>query len=260
MFSIALSLGIGIVLLAFFAEYMDSSLGMGYGTSLTPLLLLLGFDPMQIVPAILLSEFITGLFAALTHTKLGNVNFALKDKGGKMTTDLQIALILAACSIVGAVSAVFVAISIPKFYLKLYIGILILSVGVFMLINKHKHHAFSWKRIIGLGIIASFNKGMSGGGYGPLVTGGQILSGVEGKNAVAITSLAESLTCFIGLVIYMASGKNIDFVLAPYLIAGAIISVPLSGLTVKRIKTHALKNFIGYATVFLGCMTLYKIF
>jgi hypothetical protein len=29
---------------------------------------------------------------------------------------------------------------------------------------------------------------MSGGGYGPVVTGGQLLSGVNGKNAIAITS------------------------------------------------------------------------
>ncbi len=259
MFSLTISLGLGILLLAFLAEYMDSSLGMGYGTSLTPLLLLFGFEPMQIVPAILLSEFVTGLFAALTHTKLGNVNFSIKDSTGKMTKDLKIALILAACSIVGTVAAVFIALSIPSFYLKLYIGVLILAVGLFILVNRNKEHTFSWKRIIGLGMLASFNKGMSGGGYGPLVTGGQILSGVDGKNAVAITSLAESLTCLVGIIIYLASGKGIDFVLAPYLLLGAVLSVPFSGFTVKRIRTESLKNFIGYATVFLGCFTLYKI-
>ena len=31
---------------------------------------------------------------------------------------------------------------------------------------------------------------MSGGGYGPVVTGGQIFSGVNGNNAVGITLLA----------------------------------------------------------------------
>jgi len=29
---------------------------MGYGTTLTPLLLILGFEPLQIVPAVLLSD------------------------------------------------------------------------------------------------------------------------------------------------------------------------------------------------------------
>ena len=38
------------------AEYIDSTLGMGYGTSLTPILLLLGYSPAQVVPAVLFSE------------------------------------------------------------------------------------------------------------------------------------------------------------------------------------------------------------
>jgi len=40
--------------LAFVCEFIDSSLGMGYGTSLTPILLLMGFHPLQVVPAVLL--------------------------------------------------------------------------------------------------------------------------------------------------------------------------------------------------------------
>ena len=49
-----------IILLSFIFETLDSTLGMGYGTTLTPILLLLGFDVLQIVPCILISELITG--------------------------------------------------------------------------------------------------------------------------------------------------------------------------------------------------------
>ena len=42
-----------IVLLAFFCELVDSTLGMGYGTTLTPLLLAVGYEPIAIVPAVL---------------------------------------------------------------------------------------------------------------------------------------------------------------------------------------------------------------
>ena len=38
--------------LAFVCEFVDSTLGMGYGTSLTPILLLMGFEPLQVVPAV----------------------------------------------------------------------------------------------------------------------------------------------------------------------------------------------------------------
>jgi len=44
-----------LILICFVCELMDSSLGMGYGTTLTPILLAIGYEPLQIVPTILLS-------------------------------------------------------------------------------------------------------------------------------------------------------------------------------------------------------------
>lgn len=63
-----------IIPLAFICELVDSSLGMGYGTTLTPLLLILGYDPLDVVPAVLFSEFITGIFTGLLHHKFENVD------------------------------------------------------------------------------------------------------------------------------------------------------------------------------------------
>ena len=52
-----------IATIAFLCEYMDSSLGMGYGTILTPVLMILGFSPLDVVPCLLLSEALSGTFA-----------------------------------------------------------------------------------------------------------------------------------------------------------------------------------------------------
>ena len=275
-FELALGVGITIIIVAFFAEYIDSTLGMGYGTMLTPLLLIFGFNPLQVVPAVLLSELITGLLAGFTHHKAGNVNFKpkstniryiikrLKELGYSETfrrgvpIHLKIALVLAACSIIGTIAAVFIAVNIPKFWLKLYIGLLVTVIGLVILFTLNKNYKFSWKKILGLGFIASFNKGMSGGGYGPVVTGGQLLSGVKGRNAVGITSLAEGLTCAVGVVAYLLTKSIIDWRLAPYLIIGAVLSVPFSALTVKKIKTRTLAIIIGITTLILGAFTIIK--
>ncbi len=74
----AISVALAIIIVAFIAEYVDSSLGMGYGTTLTPLLLFFGYKTMQVVPAVLLSELITGLLAGFTHHAVGNVDFRPK--------------------------------------------------------------------------------------------------------------------------------------------------------------------------------------
>jgi uncharacterized membrane protein YfcA len=274
-----LSLGVIIVLIisAFLCEYMDSTLGMGYGTTLTPVFLLMGFAPMQIVPAILLSELISGILAGVFHHRQGNVDFKPKTydvfKISNMLSPLgyiekvrksfpkhlKVAILLAACSIVGTVVAVFIAVSIPKFYLKLYIGCLVLAMGIIILVCFKKDFKFSWKKITLLGLVASFNKGMSGGGYGPVVTGGQILSGVEGKSAIGITSLAEGLTCLVGVIAYVLIAKNpVDWKLAPYIIVGAVLSVPLSAKSVKLISTKNLKLAIAVLTIILGLLTIVK--
>jgi len=50
----------------------------------------------------------------------------------------------------------------------------VLLIEIFILITINRNYRFSWKKITVLGLIASFNKGISGGGYGPVVTGGQL--------------------------------------------------------------------------------------
>jgi len=246
-----LQFSILIILLAFVCEYIDSTLGMGYGTTLTPLLLLMGYQPLQIVPAVLLSELITGLSAGFFHHKAKNVNL----RAGTMA--FKIAMVMAGCSVFGTLIAVVVALKIPSFVLKLYIGILVLSMGILILVTLNKTFRFTWKKITSLGLLAAFNKGISGGGYGPLVTSGQILSGVNSKNAIGITSLAEGLTCLVGVIMYLTfTNHTIEWVLAPSLVVGALASVPLSALTVKRLKTHWLKLAVGIGTLILGLVTL----
>lgn len=243
-----------IIVLAFLCEYIDSSLGMGYGTTLTPILLIMGYNPLQIVPAVLLSELFTGLSAAFLHHKAKNVNLKFGTK------DFKIAFVMAACSIFGSLMAVVIAINLSAFYIKLYIGIVVLSMGILILATLSRTFKFSWKKITSLGLVAAFNKGISGGGYGPIVTSGQILSGVNSKNAIGITSLAEGLTCLVGVITYLAfTNHTIEWNLAPSLVVGAIVSVPFAAFTVKKFKGDHLKLIVGIATVILGLVTLGKL-
>jgi hypothetical protein len=243
-----------LALVAFFAEYVDSSLGMGYGTTLTPVLIIVGFSPLQIVPAILFSEFISGISAGIMHHKADNVDF-IGDKTAKKTM-----WIMTLCSCIGVLAAVIFALKLPKQYVKIYIAVMIMAMGVFLLIGRKFQQKFSLKKIIAIGTIAAFNKGISGGGYGPLLTGGQVLSGVKEKNAVAITSMAEGLVCLLGFCLYLFSRGGIYWKLALPMTVGAFISVPLAVVTVKILPENHIKNNIAYVTLFLGVLALVKVF
>jgi len=145
---------------------------MGYGTTLTPLLLILGYDPIVIVPAVLFSECLTGITAGFFHHEFGNVDLRPGSEASKVTAVL---IALGIVGIVGVVIAVVIAVNLPTYIVKLYIGLLVLSMGILNLLKRDHKAAFSWWRISGLGLLAAFNKGISGGGYGPVVTSGQVL-------------------------------------------------------------------------------------
>jgi hypothetical protein len=238
--------------LAFFCEFIDSTLGMGYGTSLTPLLLILGFEPLQVVPAVLLSEFVSGISAAFFHHSVQNANFH------PASQDTKVAVVLSVFSVVGTIAAVMLAVTLPKHILKLIIGVIVVSMGAVILLTLQRKPRFSWIKITTLGTVASFNKGLSGGGYGPLVMGGQLLSGVGVKNAVGITSLAEGVTCLIGVILYSLLDANVDWSLAPWLMAGAVLSVPMAAHTLKRIPERTAKVITAGVILLLGALTLFK--
>ncbi len=244
---------LAIFVAALFCEYIDSSLGMGYGTTLTPLLLLAGFEPLQIVPCVLLSEFFTGLAAGFMHHRDGNIDF-IRDRRARGTM-----VLLSILSAIGAITAVTIALHVPKFWLKAIIAVIILSVGVTILATIRRQLRYRRSHIIAVGTIAAFNKGLSGGGYGPLVTAGQVVSGMPPKHAIAITSLAEGLTCIVGLIAYVLIHGRIDLTLAVPLTLGAILSVPIATLTVRGLPEYMVRSGVGAVTCMLGILSLIKL-
>lgn len=249
-----LEAGLILFIVALVSEYMDSTLGMGYGTTLTPVLIVMGFDPLQIVPAVLLSQMVAGFIAAGMHHAVGNVDFS------RDSQHLHVALLLGAMSLIGAVAAVMIAVAIPPFYLKLYIGLLVITMGFIIFHKKMGNPSFSWAKIMGVGMLASFNKGISGGGYGPLVVTGQMFSGVDGKNAIAITALSEGMASFAAVTMYFILVPDVSLSIAPFILGGSLAAVPLSAHTLKRIKDVSLSTIVGAMTMLLGLLTLLQLF
>jgi len=249
-----------LVVVAFFCEYVDSSLGMGYGTTLTPILLLLGYPPIVVVPTILFSEFLSGLTAGAFHRGFGNISLR---RGSR---DRGIVLVLAGTGIVGTVFAVYTAVNIPKTVLTGYIGAMVLAMGILVFLFRKVGIRFSWPRIVALGVISAFNKGISGGGYGPLVVSGQVLSGHETRNAIASTSIAEGLICAVGLSLYLVLNgrtgwfaENWRFFLP--IVGGAVAAAPIAAWTTRRVSERVdLRVVVAVVTCLLGGWTLWKTF
>ena len=239
-----------MLFLSFLFEIVDASFGGGYGTLLTPVLLLLGYDPAEAVPAVLFSQLTGDFLAVFFHHEFKNVDLSFRSEA------FRIAVSLSLLSALGSIIGVTVAINLTSFLLNLYIGALITAIGLIILVYKNRKFVFSWPRLISLGFLAAFNKGISGGGYGPLIAGGQILTGVKVKSAVGITSLAEGIICIIAVLSYFLAGKTFDWSLTIILSIGAMLSAPVSAYIIRKIQNKRLKLILAITTLLLGLTTI----
>ena len=258
-----------VAVLALACEYVDASIGMGFGTTLTPLLLAIGFSALDVVPAVLMSQLLGGVAAGIFHYSLGNVKLDFRREKTSArgilsyrprSLDAKVIMLLALCGVIGAIVAVLFAVNIPSIILKSYIGVMVLAIGIVILVRRNHTMRLSWKGLIGIGLISSFNKGVSGGGYGPLVTGGQLVSGREVRNSVGSTTIAEAAVCVVGFISYLLLKGDINWYLLLATSIGAILAGPLAALTVTRMSSPVLKLVIGTVTCVLGVYTLLNTF
>ncbi len=333
-----------IMVLAFLFELMDASFGIGFGTTFTPILLIIGFTVYTIVPSILAAELIAGIVAMIFHALLKNVRLGQKrvfrrrrrrrrakvyslpngeiakassdskpdeseedieeeivieddneieigefdevkeiklengsfiEKIRNLTTDTKIILVLGGVGILTSIVAVIISVVfVENVYfnlgVKIYIGVMVFSMGVLTLVLRKRKMKFSMKRIVALGAISGFNKGLSGGGYRPVTVAGQMLTGREGKSALASSIFSKTAVCFIGVLAYIIThlfvdrsiGESISWEfleLAPYLIIGKTLAAPFGALIVKKVDNKWLKVLVGCGTIVLGILSLVRI-
>ncbi|MCK4491684.1 MAG: sulfite exporter TauE/SafE family protein, partial [Candidatus Altiarchaeales archaeon] len=79
-----------LIIMALIMETVDSSLGMMYGTLLSPILIGYGFEPQVVVPAILISQAIGGISGTISHHRFENANF----RGLTRDTKVMLAMVI----------------------------------------------------------------------------------------------------------------------------------------------------------------------
>jgi len=243
-----------LIVPAFLTAMIDIVFGMGFGLTLTPILLLLGFPPHEIVPALLFSSLMGNVFSSIFNHRFKNVDFSLCSKHFNMS------MVIGILGIAGSFIGASISIGISNFYLSLYIGLLIVALGLFLLLNKKMKSSFSWIKLVFLSLFGSFNKGISGSGFGPIVTTGMIMMGVNEKAAVSIQTFSELFVSISGFLTFVLAGSQISWNLVLPLSVGVIISTPLAAFVVHKFESTTLRNAIAMVTVVLGLLTLLSVF
>lgn len=241
-----------LLLITFFAEIIDSSLGMMFGTILSPLLIGLNFDPYFVIPAILISQAVGGAVATFRHNHFKNGDFS------KGSEDTKFVIIVSILGILGVILGVWFGKSISKDILRVYISILCILMGV-MVVSKIRFK-FGWKTMFGVGFLSSFNKAFSGGGFGPIVTSSQVILGRKAKNAISSTDFAEVPICVGAFILWtLAKGlPNVGMTLAA--IVGSALGAYVGPKLLFLIKNQRkVEIIVGVLVILLGALSLFKI-
>jgi uncharacterized membrane protein YfcA len=250
-----------VILICAFFEYMDSAGGMGYGTALTPLMLMAGFDPKQVVPCVMITEMVTGLVAGLVHGEFENVEWKLRPMNETTKLVLMVAVTGMIASMI-SISAVYKIFQLHKFWIKLYVTVLLVVMGVCSVLAAKSFKKYRPKWMWLFAFVGGFNKGVGGGGYGPVITVGGLLSGVPMKSMVAITSLAEGLTCLAAVVMWFAllsTGVVVDYMLLPSFVIGTILAAVAAPYTTRVLPEKFWKFAVPVYCCLLAAYSFYKI-
>lgn len=105
---------------------------------------------------------------------------------GKIESDIII--VSAAIFNVLAIVGVYKIFQVEKIWIKLYVALLLLMMGAVSLFQSRKERPYRPRRMVLWASLAGFNKGVGGGGYGPVVTIGGLLAGVPVKSMLAVTA------------------------------------------------------------------------
>ncbi len=244
-------------IIGFFAQFIDGTVGMGYGAFSASLLIGFGIMPALASASIHTAEIVVSFFSGVSHLRFGNVK-------KEWLASLVIPGVVG-----GALGAYFLA-SVPGSMMKPFVAAFLLTMGALMLyrfipgkkvpLSKAlSNPKVSSKKIPALGFIAAFFDAIGGGGWGPIATPGLILTeNTEPRKAIGTVNLAEFfITIVIAATFFITLGaEEYDWRMIGILMIGGIIAAPIAAYLCKKLSARILGIVVGIALIGFNLRTL----
>ncbi len=255
-----------MILLIFIFDLIDSSAGQGLGTVSAPILIMMGYNPaLEVIPSLVIVAAMSGLVSGWFHHEFENVNYSLKRPLNDETKTVAFTAGIGAIMIVCSTLLVHYFIQPPEIFLNTYIAILVIAMGFLGLVRVKgsKEYTFRPKFIVTFAAIAGFNKGVGGGGYGPVLVMGNILSGIYEKTAAALTQTTEGFVSSVGAITFFALAYgvgDIDLFLLPSMFTGSFFASILAPYILRVIPNRIWKYLIPGYSFCIGIYFIVRLF
>ena len=244
-----------IALAGFGAQFVDGSLGMGYGVTSSTLLIAIGLAPAAASASVHLAELGTTAASAYSHVRLGNV-----DK----TVLRRIALPGAIGAFVGAT----VLSGLSTQAARPWASGLLLVLGVYVLIRFSRRRTVTLRKgrpgtrlLIPLGLIGGFVDATGGGGWGPVTTPALMADGRMAPSRVVGTmntaEFAVSLAASVGFILGLGIAA-IDWRILVPLLVGGVIAAPIAARITHVLPMRIMGVAVGGLIIVTNSYTLLR--
>lgn len=243
-----------MLLVGFLAEMVAGSMGMGYGTICTAILLFLGQSPAVASASIHSAQTFTTFAGVASHYKLRNIN-------------MKLVKALAPYAILGALMGSFSLYFIDKEYGKIMKPLLagytmFIGVNIFIrtLMNQRKRQNINRKRsnLPVLGLVGGFLDSFAGGGWGPLVTGSLIKDGRTPRYVVGSSIFLKFLLTTTSAITFIFTLGTQHWNIILGLLLGGVITAPFSAMLTTRLPIKKMTLAISILVIIMSAITLYK--
>jgi siroheme synthase-like protein len=242
-----------LVMLAtgFLAQMVDGSLGMGYGTISTTVLLAIGVNPAIVSSRVHSARVFSSGVSGYSHHRFGNIN-------RKLFRTLVIPGIIGA--LIGAALA-FVAQDYSN-YVRIPLSLYTLYLGYFIVRKafKKKNPNAKVKRAGWLASAGGFMDAFAGGGWGTLVTSTLISKRRSPRYVIGSVCLAEFFVVLASSITFFILLKSIPLVDVAGLIIGGLIAAPIAARLVGKLPMKTMFVAVGALVILTSLTTFWKAF
>jgi uncharacterized protein len=233
----------------FLAQLTDGSLGMGYGTISTTVLLAYGVSPAIVSSRVHSARVFSSGVSGYSHHRFGNIN-------KKLFKTLVIPGVIGA--IIGAALAYFG--QAYSDWVRLPLSIYTLYLGYFIIRKAFKKRKLRDK-VKKAGLLASiggFLDAFAGGGWGTLVTSTLMSKRKSPRYVIGSVCLAEFFVVFASSITFFILLKSIPLWDVAGLIIGGVIAAPIAARLVGKLPIKTMFIIVGSFVILASANTLWR--
>lgn len=244
-----------IALAGFGAQFVDGSLGMGYGVTSSTLLIAIGLAPAAASASVHLAELGTTAASAYSHVRLGNV-------------DKTVLRRIAVPGAIGAFAGATVLSGLSTQAARPWASGLLLILGIYVLIRFARHRTVALRKgrpgtklLIPLGLVGGFVDATGGGGWGPVTTPALMADGRMAPSRVVGTmntaEFAVSLAASVGFILGLGIAA-IDWRILVPLLVGGVIAAPIAARITHILPMRIMGVAVGGLIIVTNSYTLLR--